>query len=525
MASRDPSDPDVVDPLTDDPLAFLYEPGDEDEDEDSTADNPSYGSLMGLAVRRDGAPMKPAKVMAIVLDELEAQRAHEVMEINAGQLMTNPDRSSREVGFGALGLDASAEEEDEDELAESLTWETGAEDDDADWQPENPLAGTGMEQPDEDDDPDWRPENPLAGTGFEEADEDDDPAWASQDPPADTNFAEAQEWSVPADEPVEAPPAQRGVNGFADEAYAEEAWAEPSPPAEPPMREEPAPEDEQARPVAAAPIEEEARFEDVEWELPSAVAADGAAAPIEAEAGFDAPPEAPELAAIEEGLAEYPVEPPVGNIAADEEAGDDDDESALAGTPPIEWQALLGKKRTKEPALPPPIDWGEFAAGEDPAEDPAEADYDWGTPTPEPAAAEPDWQAFAAEEAAEAAPEPFEPEWREEAGEDSEETLPAASFEETIQAEFEPEFQPSSSPERIEIVRFPAPPAVEPTHHSIRARVLKVHPPRTPPRSRIKPVLRWIAARFENTILPLLKRLFARAKEKWAEIASRPPRD
>src|SRR5690606_31151063 len=135
---------------------------------------------------------KTGKAMALALDEHEAQRAHEVMEINAGQLMTNPDRSNRQVGFQNLGLDAGEEEEDEGDLAETLSWDDDtAATDGADWQPENPLAGTGIAE--DDDDPDWQPENPLAGTGIFQDDEDE---WQPEGPLAETAFEQRDDWSA-----------------------------------------------------------------------------------------------------------------------------------------------------------------------------------------------------------------------------------------------------------------------------------------------------------------------------------------
>jgi hypothetical protein len=576
MSASDPSDPDIVDPLTDDPLAFLYEAGEEDEDEDTTADNPGYGSLMGLAVRRDGAGMKPAKAMAIVLDELEAQRAAEVMEINAGQLMTNPDRN-RQVGFVGLGLDASNEEDEEDDLAESLTWETEEAEDD-DWQPENPLAGTGIAEEDDDDsgwqpenplagtgivqdddDDDWQPENPLAGTGIVQHDEDD---WQPENPLAGAEFVEQDDWSTAAQAPLDtaAPTAMP-----AD--YQDDDW-NVALPAAPQMPDTPAAE--YHRPEVA----------DDEWDIPPAAVSKPELLPEEPAAAEIAPAEieppvleAPD-AAGDEILPEFAAAAfePDPQPAAEAEAEPEDP----SANPTIEWQALLVKKTGKKPVELPPIDWGEFAADEtQPGEIASEPATPFAAGWADEAAdelpalpPEPEWQDFAGDEAIEEAATddtvepalpaaageaaddaagPYDTEWSAFASQPPAET-PAPEPEFTYEPEFtadtgfepepeyaaEPEFVPESESttepepppvlEQIEIARFPAPPPVVP-HHSLRARVMKAQQPRTPPAARLKPLFQWLAARFRQFVLPQLKRLFAWAGAKWNEIASRPPRD
>ena len=55
--------------------------------------------------------------------------------------------------------------------------------------------------------------------------------------------------------------------------------------------------------------------------------------------------------------------------------------------------------------------------------------------------------------------------------------------------------------------------------------VMKTHQARTPPPSRVMPVLKWLHARFREYILPLLRRSFAWARAKWDEIAARSRRD
>lgn len=517
MSAGNPSDPDIVDPLTDDPLAFLYEAGDEDEDEDSTADHPGYGSLMGLSVHRDGAGVKPtkAKAMAIVLDELEAQRAAEVMEINAGQLMTNPDRSARQVGFQALGLDTNPVEEDEDDLAETLHWEAEDEDN-ADWQPENPLAGTGIVEA-EDDDADWQPENPLAGTEFEHA-ETDDADWGNPLPPA------------------------AGGTAFEDE----HAWSE------------------------APPAVEQPDYREVEWETPVAAAAEPET-PVETGTDFEIPPEPPiETAAFEPPAiepapidwqelpeAEAPLEPAEADKpAAIEPAPVDWQELPEAGAPPapsapIAWESLLAKRPPKKQVDLTPIDWGEFAEEEAPAAAPAPLppiDDGWPDSGEEPfelpAEPAPVWQNFpaweaeeapGAVEAFEAAEEPAapaEPEWPGFAAEEPaevEETGWTAFASEEPGEPVEEVLVPEAEPDQIEVLHFPAPPPAAPApevpHHRLRAMVMKSHQPHKPRSSALKPAARWLWARFNAVVMPLLKRLWAWARAKAAEIAARSRRD
>jgi hypothetical protein len=542
MSASDPSDPDVVDPLSDDPLAFLYEAGEEEEDEDSTADHPGYGSLMGVGVRRVAGEERPAKkMMAIVLDELEAQRAAEVMEINAGQLMTNPDRSSRQIGFQSLGLDAGDEGAEEDDLAESLNWEAAAEEeDDGDWQPTNPLAGTGIVEDDEDD---WQPSNPLAGTGIVQYDDEDD--WQPENPLAGTEFEGHDDWPA-----VEEPASQAPTPlGFAEAAY--DDWNEPVPPVDQ-LPEAPLPavadaeDDWQA--ASAAPSEAAAPFEEVEWEAPTATVPEAEELPVAAEALSEAPA-FPEEEPLPEAAEAAPVEwqPVAEDIAQDVvEEGELADEPAEQA--PIAWESLLVRKSGKRPVDLGPIDWDEFAedahAGEAPVE-PAAFDHGWAeeaaetpeppTLPPEPIA--PDWQAFSAEEeieekvaiaanqdewlppveTAEEESGPYDTEWSAfvEPADDyavSEPILPSPP-------------EPEPEPEQIEVVRFPAPPVVEAPHHSLRAKVMKAQQPRTTQASKVKPALDWLAAQFRQFVLPQLKRLFAWASTKWSEIASRPPRD
>lgn len=81
--------------------------GNDEEDDSVETVNAAYGSLLGS--RKD----KPKKKPVLMLDAKEAAKAFEVMEINAGQLMTNPQRSARTTDFqpvDPLGIDEEEEE-------------------------------------------------------------------------------------------------------------------------------------------------------------------------------------------------------------------------------------------------------------------------------------------------------------------------------------------------------------------------------------------------------------------------------
>lgn len=102
---------------------------DDDDDEEFERQEANYGSLMGLGVR------KAAKKPVLVLDPEVAEKAAQVMEINAGQLIVNPDKAVQGFawpGFEQAGSDEyaaqepivgeDAEDEDEDAQAAVAQW-------------------------------------------------------------------------------------------------------------------------------------------------------------------------------------------------------------------------------------------------------------------------------------------------------------------------------------------------------------------------------------------------------------------
>lgn len=566
MDRHDPSDPDVIEPVEGDPLAFLYDTEDEEEADDS-GDHPGYSSLLGVSPRKE---IVRKKTMALVLDVMEAQRAAEVMEINAGQLMTNPDRSNRNIGFLNLDpLDAMQEVEEEEDLAESLSW-AADEDDDPDWQPENPLAGTGIAQEDEED-ADWQPENPLAGTGIVQEEEDDldwqpenplagtgldaateNPDWQSENPLAGTEFeaeaevpewhpevplleaefveAEVSEWQAeeplsgnvaeePADWPAaHDPPVETPTDADEIPAVAvEDDWIDAVPSARQFAVRLPAFEDEQAwTPDTPAEDEAEQHFAEVEWEALSVTDETFEDLPSASEALDDVAGEAalPDLETPEIANAELePAQEPTVKA-------------------PIPWQTFLeqrvGKQRIAAAAF----------ESEEIAEEPADAGYegdtaDWAdSPIDTPAVpdawepvaggwAEPpagfaaetpeaDWQPTLPEEEADERFEPLDTEWD---GSNGYEAAP----EEWSVAKLEPE---PAEPQQIEIVRFPAPPVVELPRHSLRAKVLQSSRPRRSNADRVKAAFVWLWNRLKP-LLPHLRRLLAWAVAQRARFSSK----
>ena len=92
----------------------------DDIEEDYEGDNSAFASLAGLGPKKKtaGAPRKKKK-LALALNDLEFAKAVEVMELNAGQLMTNPQKSSRITEFKTFEQLDTGEDEEED-LADSL---------------------------------------------------------------------------------------------------------------------------------------------------------------------------------------------------------------------------------------------------------------------------------------------------------------------------------------------------------------------------------------------------------------------
>ncbi|HSG33896.1 MAG TPA: hypothetical protein VLA37_05125 [Sphingomonadaceae bacterium] len=81
-------------------------------EEEYEGDNPAYASLLGK--RKN----KPKKTPVLILDAHEATKAAEVMELNAGQLMTNPQRSERITDFQTFDIPEDELEEEIEELDE-----------------------------------------------------------------------------------------------------------------------------------------------------------------------------------------------------------------------------------------------------------------------------------------------------------------------------------------------------------------------------------------------------------------------
>lgn len=181
-------------PATDDAWAELcgVDGGDDEEFERQEA---NYGSLMGLGVR------KPVKKPVLVLDPEVAEKAAQVMEINAGQLIVNPDKSGQ--GFAWPGFDpldedeeplaafeAGEDEEDEEAqaaVAEWLSRETFPEEADAD------------EELDEVAQDECTPEEDLSPAGLSDA-EPEPGWWGAEEGASEPDSSIAEEITAPVDE-------------------------------------------------------------------------------------------------------------------------------------------------------------------------------------------------------------------------------------------------------------------------------------------------------------------------------------
>jgi hypothetical protein len=159
-----------------------------DEDEAPEEELAAYGSLLGLGVR------KAAKKPVIVLDPEVAEKAAQVMEINAGQLVVNPGQAIP--GFAGLGLDPLGAEEEEDEPLDALEEE---------------------EQPADDEDDDDAVLAEWANRTTELSDVGDEPFEA----------AELPECAEPASSPVDlAQPESEPEPAYELSVEAEETWAD-----------------------------------------------------------------------------------------------------------------------------------------------------------------------------------------------------------------------------------------------------------------------------------------------------------
>jgi hypothetical protein len=444
------------------------------------------------------------------------------MEINAGQLMTNPDRSHRQIGFLGLDpLDAAAEEEEEDDLSESLSFDEEPEavgEAEPEAQSESvpeaePMAGL-------DDEPDAEPfeEPPAAAFAAlvaelgEQAglrrrpiifDHDDDalvspPEWTEGEPIAAPPANEAPvpppeyDWrhaDVPLDEPPGLPVAETEAEEFQPGEFAPEQPVEPLAdlPAEEPLEEEAFGAAEEIAPAADAEPAELAAFEareDGEFEY---------AEPDEE--GTD------DEDTDDEDMG-YGSLIKAGSRHADRTSDHDDPDDAAAD---IEAPEISGGFAPEPPVL-------------------AEEEPSWELPEPEPEPESTEWPepefATTHDEAvwpSEETPVPDAAELPDDLSEPVEQgwtALPAAAAREDDFDDWDPLPEPAGLPP-VETVFLPEPPPIAVAHHSLRARVLQAQKPRKSATDRIRTVLDWLAQRFGEIVLPRFKRLLAWAKDRW----------
>jgi len=519
MAGARPSYAGVLDPLAADDWDDSCATGLEDS-EDTTSDNPAYGSLLG--VKRDDDAPKKAKKMAISLGANEMAKAAEVMEINAGQLMTNPQRSERITeltGFDPFEMEdedslddveeafsaALAGEWDEDEASEPV-----AEDElpEAIEPLEDEPQGVFPPAPEQDaeepvaEDPEWR-EEPVEDESYDEDQEAALRQWAPDniDLPAEAGWeAQAPELGMSGERPKrkmaiqfdhsndeEAPEEPQDWQAFEQAALGDEAPVPDAPTPEAPAPEWPA---EEAEPAEYPSQPEQA----AEWD-----------APVES---LPEPELAPQWDAFDREEPDVTPEPPEETFEEVElEAAPDDREEPIDSEP--QWQAPQAAEFEPEAPLEPEPQWD---APQDPEPE---------APQPAPPAfnAEPHWEErdlpaptwhppvedeYEAEEYepqeeyAEDEPQPFddEPQWAAE---------PEPEFAEAAEEEFEPstpafDIFAEREPITVDQVKAPIPFGLDEytNRHQLRARVVGNYTPEVTLSQRIGKALVWLAKRAWN---------------------------